>query len=258
MSELIDRDEREARVARALKRLHGKHLRELKKLLGDPPNAENVPDSFWKKVEEDNSELLLLLLMDVYYDAAEQEFPDRVTPDDAEKWATKHARRTARDITRHSVERVRDAWRNFDPEDTESRREFRDNVNATFGQDRADNIAATEVTRAQTDGQQQGVGEENKAREKAADDAAKDAEDEAEDGEQPKETEPAKILVAFWNSMRDAKVCPICRPLHGQPERVWGQVAPDGPPAHVNCRCWLDYREDLRAKGYVPPDLQTK
>lgn len=244
MSELLNRDERERKVAKALRTLHGKQLRELKKLMGEPPDAQRVPDSFWKQAEEDHEELLLLLLMDVFYDAAEQEFPDRVTPDDAERWAERHAARTARDITRHSVERVRDAWRDFDPEDRESRRQFDERVRDTFSRDRADNIAATETTRAQTDGQQQGVREENKAREKAAEDS--------DDGE------PAKILVAFWNAIRDSKTCPVCRPLHNTPERVWGQEFPDGPPAHPACRCWLDYREDLRAKGYVPSSLQTQ
>jgi hypothetical protein len=31
--------------------------------------------------------------------------------------------------------------------------------------------------------------------------------------------------------------CPICGPLDGTPESVWGAEFPDGPPAHVRCRC---------------------
>lgn len=43
----------------------------------------------------------------------------------------------------------------------------------------------------------------------------------------------------FWQTKRDAKVCPICGPLDGQPKVVWGLLFPDGPPAHPFCRCHL-------------------
>lgn len=45
-----------------------------------------------------------------------------------------------------------------------------------------------------------------------------------------------------WRTERDGRVCPVCRPLDGQPEPVWRNTAPAGPPAHPNCRCWLDYQ----------------
>jgi len=47
-----------------------------------------------------------------------------------------------------------------------------------------------------------------------------------------------------WNTNADELVCPICGPLNGQPERQWARDFPDGPPAHVNCRCFLtlEYR----------------
>jgi hypothetical protein len=42
-----------------------------------------------------------------------------------------------------------------------------------------------------------------------------------------------------WHTRNDEIVaeCPICWPLHEQPELVWVGEFPDGPPAHVNCRC---------------------
>lgn len=57
-----------------------------------------------------------------------------------------------------------------------------------------------------------------------------------------KAIEPAKTLVAYWHTERDGKVCPICRPLHGLPEKDWRDKFPDGPKAHVACRCYLDWR----------------
>ena len=58
----------------------------------------------------------------------------------------------------------------------------------------------------------------------------------------------------IWVTMYDARVCPICRPLHGQRREVWYLKFPQqplsvfddvaafgGPPAHHICRCWLAY-----------------
>lgn len=44
----------------------------------------------------------------------------------------------------------------------------------------------------------------------------------------------------IWNTSEDerVRVCPICGPLDGQPEHVWVDRFPNGPPAHPRCRCW--------------------
>lgn len=59
------------------------------------------------------------------------------------------------------------------------------------------------------------------------------------------EMEAGIVMHGVWQTRADeiAKKCPICGPLHGQPEEVWRDAFPDGPPAHVNCRCWtvLEY-----------------
>ena len=44
-------------------------------------------------------------------------------------------------------------------------------------------------------------------------------------------------MVRIWRTANDELVCPICGPLNGQPEEVWAKDFPQGPPAHVNCRC---------------------
>lgn len=48
-------------------------------------------------------------------------------------------------------------------------------------------------------------------------------------------------LTAIWITERDDRVCPICRPLHRRPARDWDTLFPQGPPAHPNCRCSLEY-----------------
>lgn len=43
----------------------------------------------------------------------------------------------------------------------------------------------------------------------------------------------------IWNTEADEIVaqCPICYPLNGKSEEVWGERYPDGAPAHPRCRC---------------------
>lgn len=47
-----------------------------------------------------------------------------------------------------------------------------------------------------------------------------------------------------WNTERDeiVKKCPICYPLNGKSEEVWGERFPDGAPAHPRCRCDISIR----------------
>lgn len=49
-----------------------------------------------------------------------------------------------------------------------------------------------------------------------------------------------------WFTVQDERVCEICGPLHGVIVRFdehfsSGDFVGDGPPAHPNCRCFLDY-----------------
>lgn len=105
-----------------------------------------------------------------------------------------------------------------------------------FSPRRAEAIAATEVTRAITQG-------ETAARfEIYADDPANRASFQGSD-----DTPPIIIsdgLVAIWQTEEDGRVCPLCGPLNGKPAQDWIGQFPQGPPAHVNCRCWLIYESE--------------
>lgn len=79
-----------------------------------------------------------------------------------------------------------------------------------FGRARAEAIAVTEVTRAYS---------------------ASVNEYQAELAAEGIQTE------RVWHTANDELVCPICGPKNGRPEKEWRDKFPDGPPAHVNCRC---------------------
>lgn len=52
---------------------------------------------------------------------------------------------------------------------------------------------------------------------------------------------PRDMVVAKWVTAADERVCELCGPLDGEGRELFGFVAGNGPPAHPNCRCWLEY-----------------
>jgi SPP1 gp7 family putative phage head morphogenesis protein len=43
-----------------------------------------------------------------------------------------------------------------------------------------------------------------------------------------------------WQTSMDDLVCPICEPMHDRETALGEQFGDvEGPPAHVNCRCWV-------------------
>lgn len=43
-----------------------------------------------------------------------------------------------------------------------------------------------------------------------------------------------------WATEKDGSVCNVCRTLHNQTSMEWQDRYPQGPPAHLNCRCTLE------------------
>ncbi len=95
-----------------------------------------------------------------------------------------------------------------------------------IGPDNAESIAITETTTANTEGETEAIKKAEKA---------------------------GATITVLWKTEKDDRVCPICRPLDGQPESVWGNRFDKGPPAHPRCRCeiqiltrWPDGKTDVR------------
>ena len=95
-----------------------------------------------------------------------------------------------------------------------------------FGEQRANMIAVTEVTRAYS-------ASTNQYQRMALDAGVE--------------------MRRVWFTLRDQLVCPICGPLHGLPEEDWPAQYRDGPPAHPHCRCGSELTvetvEEARARG---------
>jgi len=101
-----------------------------------------------------------------------------------------------------------------------TRGELVSNIARLFGPGRASTIAVTEVTRAAFMGNKLYVNQ--------------------------LEWESGVQMVGTWRTNVDDLVCPICGPLNGAKQDGSGIFRADsgifdGPPAHVNCRCWVGY-----------------
>jgi len=104
-----------------------------------------------------------------------------------------------------------DRWRSL-PENP-SREDLQRWVERNLGRDRAEMVAATEITDAQTRGES----------------AARTILDLA-----------GLSLKAIWVTERNP--CPVCKSLNGTDESVWANFFPLGPPSpHPGCRCHLRY-----------------
>jgi hypothetical protein len=146
---------------------------------------------------------------------------------DAADWASRYVGQLVKDIsdtTQRSIGRaVSDYFTDTetigDLDDTEtigdldkSLARMTDKFGRIFGPVRAEMIAVTEVTRASAQGE---LAVANRLK--------------AEGIEMRK----------VWRTNRDELVCPICAPLQDTEESEWRASAPDGPPAHPRCRCFL-------------------
>lgn len=81
---------------------------------------------------------------------------------------------------------------------------------------RAENIAVTETTRAFETGKEAAVTE----------------------FEKKYSIEVRRI----WNTKQDERVCPICEPLNQTERSFWSVPFPKGPPAHPFCRCFVSLK----------------
>lgn len=221
------RTQRENAVVRLMNQLHAGQRRDLVKALGVPPDPSRISAELWAKFERQAEDQLRAALMLIWLISADNlaaalpgfGVPDEIMRQRAREWASGRAGEIAGrmvDRTRASVATIGDRFPGLQSPSALDRA-----LVPTIGPGRAEVVATTEVTNGFTAGE--------------------------DDIKRRWEQENAATLLAIWNTQRDEMVCPICRPLHQQPQTRWQQLRPEpavasGPPAHPNCRCFLSYR----------------
>lgn len=236
MADIPNRNGIEAEIARAIAKLNGAEMNRLLAQLGNPPDAGNIPDAFWRDYGESLRAILEPLLKKLYVGQA-----NRLGIDigrDRVDWAlvNESAATWAKDYTFDLVKGVVDTMTGSVNEnlqallqeaiaggftDSLTNAQIAERLTPAFGVARAEMIAVTETTRAAAAGE------------------TAIADQLAENG---------VTMVATWNTSEDELVCLTCEPLDGVPENAGGGwTSPttgetiDMPPAHPYCRCFLTH-----------------
>lgn len=111
MAELHNRDELEADFAKRFGKVARRHMREFRNLLGDPPDLDSIPQSFWDKMERESDDVLWPILLLLFGESAEQHgwIGDSMGTS-ALGWATERAGRLAESWVGATRARLEKGW----------------------------------------------------------------------------------------------------------------------------------------------------
>ena len=127
---------------------------------------------------------------------------------DARNWATSYAGELIRNIEQTTVNSVRQSVSRW-IDNGEPLQALIDDLRPTFGAQRAELIASTEVTRAFAEGSTRAY------------------------------QATGVVGEIEWQTARDERVCPVCGPRHSKRSTLAArEVDGIGIPAHPRCRCW--------------------
>lgn len=220
MPDLADRAKRERETEMAVWLLFQQQYESLSS------NPAAAPWSVWRDQTADVLvDPLTATYMQAYRALAAEKGIDKTDQEVLElaaAWAVLHAQQVASGIVTNSQEMSRQAIARA----AQSGEELATALEGTFARSRAEAIGITETTTAKSAAEQALMSERNRRL----------AVEVLVSGEEP------KVEVPFWITERDARVCPICAPLHGKPEWDWPLEQRDGPPAHPRCRCDKQYK----------------
>lgn len=214
--EIPNRNILEFRFSRELSRLTSQQRSRLSGYLGWPPDLNNVPDSFWQEVEEENSRVIgawwgAVFLASAVLHGLDYDRAEYLSQLEAERRGLETARKVNA-TTQKRLDRLGDIWIEARQKDAIFKGEVNEALVKLLGPNRVANIAATETTVAQSAG-----------------------------GEVAMELTGKLSEYDTWYTAEDARVCVVCRLLHETKRSFWMSYFPEGPPAHGDCRCWIEY-----------------
>jgi SPP1 gp7 family putative phage head morphogenesis protein len=211
----LDRQVEEASFVRVVARELSKQRRAVLEIA--KRESPQLDELFWEEHRVSMEAALIPVLVGIYDRAVgkvelniKQDYIGELASR-AYRWARSYAGELVRGITQTSQRIVRGALADFVSTPGMTTRDLRDILATTFGPARAQTIAVTETTRAYYEGGKEAASEIEKL---------------------------GFEMVGIWRTANDERVCPICAPLNGKPEKEWGGLT---PPAHPNCRCDVAY-----------------
>ena len=213
-----DRDKKERDIARRLARVFGDHHEEIMELLGDPPSLMNVPEDYWQRYNVDIRTALSVPMNEIFFEqfTAQLEefglsFDDSTGSDEALNFIEKYTFELVKGIENTTREAIRKEVQYFIQNGDMTIQDLAERLYRYYSPVRAQMIAITETTRAAAQGELETIAKLHE--------------------------QYGLEFEAVWQTANDERVCIICGPKHGK-------VITDGeyPPAHPNCRCWVNHR----------------
>lgn len=257
MAELPNRERLESDFAKRFGKAARRHEREFRKLLGDPPRLENVPQEFWDKMEHETEHSLYPILLLIFDESSLfHGWDDIASGLAAFGWAKQRAENLSTqwvESTRNRLQKgfdkittpespeletvatarqnsgsVADQYREQAPfnriseyfEQEPTKEEVDEIIDSAFGPSRIAQNAVDETTRARHAGGEAAI-------------VATVGISELDEWRCQEKAE----------GVPDDKVCPICRPMNRKRRKNWPWRRDAGPPCHPNDRCWVWYAE---------------
>jgi hypothetical protein len=213
------KDRWERRILRLMRKRLGDQMKDVLKILGWPPDFDNLDEAFWESATGQMITDLRPMIEAMATDASQTMIESTgvgvdwaLVAQDASQWATRYTFDLVRGVTETTREALRRKIAAFVETPGMTREQLEESLRPLFGDARASMIAVTETTRAYAEGERE---------------TARRAQ------EQGFRLEPK------WHTANDELVCNICGPNEGKLQTEGWTV--DWPPAHVNCRCWVTH-----------------
>ncbi|HUS39185.1 MAG TPA: hypothetical protein VMX74_07025, partial [Pirellulales bacterium] len=249
MPDLPNRTAEEKALEDKLVRLFARYRDAAIGRLGDPPNIHNIPSFFWAEIANEIARAIQPTLERVHRDSAgrfDKLFGLRGRREEhsiiADVWSNQRAYAMADDL----AARIRDS---LSVAVMDAKRDWRALLivaAVAFSVERAERIAVTELSGAVSAGELTERGRIQAALDAGRLRLPRSVVQRAGGPPGPGGSlETVQFVIeAYWQTENDFRVCPLCSPLQGKPERVWAALYPRGPGPggpHPNCRCWLRY-----------------